>query len=363
MIFLGVDRTLTQLITTIFPFTAFVFPPILGKISDKIQNRFIFIIIGTIGTICILATLLFVQNVVLLIVLFLWFGFFNASLNVLQVLFIELVENDTKYITYLNAVIVVGWFVGSQSAGIFIEVYGIEHMYLFLLIISVINIFFVIFVKEKRSLILERHNEKVSNEKDNKVLQGSEEKIPISQSVYYGLFLRNFSIKPIFSVLTIIIAFHISSDTIIGFLIGINFLIQFFIIILIGRVITNRNVKAIMSIGYALSALAVFGYIISTNFLDFLLYQIVISFSFAMFNTATQVYIAQKTNPKNKGKYLGYANASTFSGSFLGGLFFSMVLGFSNSDYYLAMPIMIVFPLISALIILVGFERKKEKKT
>ena len=190
----------------------------------------------------------------------------------------------------------------------------------------------------------------------------SEEKSLISQSVYYGLFLRNFSIKPIFSVLTIIMAFYLTSDASIGFLIGINLLIQFFIIIFIVIVITNRNIKAIMSFGYALSALAVFGYIISTNFLDFLLYQIVISFSFAMFNTATQVYVAQKTNPKNKGKYLGYANASTFSGSFLGGLFFSMVLGFSNSDYYLAMPIMIVFPLISALITMFGFERKKKKK-
>ena len=65
---------------------------------------------------------------------------------------------------------------------------------------------------------------------------------------------------------------------------------------------------------------------------------------------ATIVYITQKTTPKNKGQILGYANASVFSGSFIGSLFFSLLLVF-NPDYYIAMYFMLIFPIISVVII------------
>ena len=45
LLYLGVENPVIQLIMTIFPLTLFVFPPILGKISDKRQNRILFITI------------------------------------------------------------------------------------------------------------------------------------------------------------------------------------------------------------------------------------------------------------------------------------------------------------------------------
>ena len=111
-------------------------------------------------------------------------------------------------------------------------------------------------------------------------------------------------------------------------------------------------------LGYFLCSIAILGYILATDFFGFLLSQIMISTSFALFWNTTQIYIAQRTHPQNKGKYLGYANSSFFSGGFLGGLFFSLLLSF-NPNYYAFMWIMMIFPLISTTIIATRFNNKQ----
>jgi MFS family permease len=125
--------------------------------------------------------------------------------------------------------------------------------------------------------------------------------------------------------------------------------------LLAGKFITHKNMKSFMVVGYSLSALTIFGYIISTNFWIYLLFQFVFAFSYSTHWAATIMYISQNTTPTNKGQIMGYANASVFSGSFLGVLFFSLLLTF-NPDYYIAMSFMIIFPMISVIIILLKFK-------
>ena len=356
---LGTERPLMQLIITIFPLTAFIFPPLYGYLSDKTQNRFVFIVFGTIGINFSYFFLFLTQDLILIVIVLFFFGFFMASSILFMTLFVELVEDDKTLISYFNAIVVAGWFVGAQSGGIFIDIYGIEKILLFTLLISLPTIIFVAFIRENRSLILERYNNKVEKNPNDLILNDPEEYNPISQSLYYGLFFRNFTIKPIMPILVIVMSFHLTSDTEIGFLIGINFLLQIFQMLLIGQVISNKNIKSFMIIGYFLSAITIFGYIISTNFWSYLFFQFLVSFSYSMHWAATITYIAQNTNPKNKGRYIGYANASVFSGSFAGGLLFSLLLLSFNSDYYIAMYFMIIFPLISTFIIFVKFKPSK----
>lgn len=356
---LGTERPLMQLIITIFPLTAFIFPPLYGYLSDKSQNRIVFIVFGTIGINFSYFFLFLTQDLILIVIVLFFFGFFMASSILFMTLFVELVEDDKTLISYFNAIVVAGWFVGAQSGGIFIDIYGIEKILLFTLLISLPTIIFVAFIRENRSLILERYNNKVEKNPNGLILNDPEEYNPISQSVYYGLFFRNFSIKPVMPLLFIIMSFHLTSDTEIGFLIGINFLLQIFQMLLIGQVISNKNIKSFMIIGYFLSAITIFGYIISTNFWSYLFFQFLVSFSYSMHWAATITYIAQNTNPKNKGRYIGYANASVFSGSFAGGILFSLLLLSFNSDYYIAMYFIIIFPLISTFIIFVKFKPSK----
>jgi len=213
-------------------------------------------------------------------------------------------------------------------------------------------------LKENRSLILEQQETRDNESNNNLNIIEQKEINPISRSIYSSLFFRNFGVRPIFAILAIIMFYHISSDTEIGFLIGINYLIQVFLNLLIGRIITDRNLKWFMVIGYILSAIAIFGWIMATDFWSFLFYQILISLSFAMFATATQIYVSKNTTPKNKGKYMGYMNTSSQLGTFTGGVFFTLLL-FVYADYYPAMRFMIVFPAIAALIIFIKFDRKK----
>ena len=356
---LGIDKPLMQLIITIFPLTAFLFPPLYGYFSDKIQNRFVFIIFGTIGINFAFLFLFLTKDLILIVILLFFFGFFMASSNLFITLFAELVEDDKKLISYFNAIVVAGWFVGAQSGGIFIDIYKIENIFLFILILSLPTIIFVVFIRENRSLILERYKSRGDKNLNDLILNNSKEESPISQSIYYGLFFRNFSIKPIMPILAIIMISHLGSDTEIGFLIGINFLLQFFQMLLVGQVITIKNIKSFMILGYSLSAVSIFGYIISNNFWSFLFFQVLVSFSYSMHWAATTIYIAQNTTPKNKGRYMGYANTSVFSGSFIGGLLFSLLL-VVNSDYYFAMYFLIIFPVISTIIIFLKFKPNQE---
>lgn len=356
---LGYDLSTIQFVTTLFPFTFIFMPPLLGKLSDKIQNRLLFIIIGSVGISLFFILLMFSTNLIFITVILIFYGVCGSFSRLIFTLYQELVENSQKYVTYYNAVMVMGWFFGAQFGGIFIDIYGVSQIFTFLVIISLINVFLVSLIREHRENIL-KYNEKIKN--DNKTRRNSNENEnaePISKSIYYALFFRHFGVRPIITILAILFSFHISSDTQIGFLLGINPLLQFFLMLLTGKIITKENQKYIILIGFFLSSTAIIGYFIATDFYGFLLDQIMISFSFALFWNAIQIYIAQKTNPRNKGKYLGYANSSFFSGGFSGGIFFSLLLLF-NPDYYSFMWIMIFFPLLSVFSIIIKFRTGKK---
>jgi len=354
---LGTGKSLMQLIVTIFPLTAFLFPPLYGFLSDKYQNRIIFLLIGTIGMIFAFLMLSLTRDLIFTILFLFLFGFFMASSNISFTLYSELVEDDKKYISYYNAMIVAGWFVGAQFGGIFIDIYGIENIFLLVLLISLPNIICVVFIRENRSLILESYNNRVNKKLNGLNINDAEVETSISKSIYYGLFFRNFSIKPIMLILAFLMISYLGSLSEVGFLIGINFFLQFFLMLLAGKIISSKNVKSFMVIGYVLSSLTIFGYIIATNFLIYFIFQLIFAFSYSMHWAATIVYIAQNTTPKNKGQIMGYANASVFSGSFVGGLFFTLLLSF-NPNYYIAMSFMMIFPIISVVVISLKFKPK-----
>lgn len=354
---LNLDIIIIQLLITCLIFTTVIFPPLLGKFSDKLQRRVPFIKMASIGMNFTLFLFLFAANLTLIIILIFFYGFFWVSDGMKFVLYSELVESDHRYIAYYNAILAFGWFLGTFGAGIVIDIFGFEGLFRFLLIISLINTIIVILLKENRSLILEQQEKRDNESNNNLNLIEQREINPISRSIYPSLFFRNFGVRPIFAILAIIMFYHISSDTEIGFLMGINYLIQVFLNLLIGRIITARNLKWFMVIGYILSAIAIFGWMMATDFWSFLFYQVLISLSFAMFFTATQIYVSKNTTPKNKGKYLGYMNTSSQLGTFTGGVFFTLLL-FVYSDYYPAMRFMIVFPAIAAMIIFIKFDRK-----
>jgi len=359
---LGVDVIVIQLILTFFIFTTVAFPPLIGKLSDKIQHRSMLFKLGAVGVSIIFFLLTTVFNLVLIVLLMILYGFFGTFARLKFVLYAELVENDHRFIAYFAAITALGWFLGAFLTGVFVDIFGIDRYFQFLLSVSLINLIIIMFIKENRALILERHEKVMIDNLDDINLNNHDGTNYISRSIYPSLFLRNFGVRPILVILAILMFYHLSSDTEIGFLIGINFLIQFFLNIILAHIITEKNLKWIMIIGYILSALTIIGWILATDFWSFLICQILVSLSFAMFMTATQIYVTRHTTPHNKGKYVGYMNTGSQLGSFSGGLMFSLLLVLYSGNYYPAMYFMIIFPAISALIILVKFESKSARE-
>ena len=359
---LNTPEPIIQLTRSIFMATLFIFPPFIGKLSDRIQKRFLFVLIGTIGMIGILFLLLFTKDLIIINILLFIFGFFASSFTILFTLYVEMVQNDPKKIARYNAFLAIGWFLGVLSGGMLNATYGIEYMFVYSFLPLLLAFFFVIFIKEDRNLILEQNrNLKEKNQiPDN--LNTNEEKGSNLKSVLFSLFFRSFGIRPILGIIVTIIGLSLTNETEIGFLIGVNPLLQFFLMILVGKIITNKNLKVCIILGNILTIFIIFGYIYSFNFWTFLIFQILVALSYSLLWMGSLTYIAQNSTPKNKGRYIGYATMSTFAGDSIGGLFYSLMLAIFYSDHFIVMYFMIVFPVISLLIISFKFSSIKEVK-
>jgi MFS family permease len=349
---IGTDPPIITLTITIFMSAFFIFPPFLGKYSDKLQNRIHFILIGTGGMFFMLFLLVFANNIVVLGVELFLLGFFTSFLTIYLTLYSELVQNNTNWISYYNAICAIGWFIGVVIGGMWIDLFSIESIIIFSLMVFVISIIFVTFIRENRQAILKaKHNNPETIEGINIISEDN-----ISRSLFYSLFFRNFGVIPILNIITIIIGFHISSAIEIGILVGINPLMQFFLMLLMGKILSKNNTKYFLIAGYGLTVIVIVGYIISNNFWSFLIFQVLVSLSYSMFWMATIVYIAQNSTPVNKGQFMGYANTSIFAGTSIGGVFFTLLLIGFQSNYYISMVFMTFFPLISILIVLFLFK-------
>jgi MFS family permease len=349
---LGMEPSIITLTVTVFMSALVIFPPFLGKYSDKLQNRVYFIYFGSGGMLITLVLLLFNQDLIILNIELFILGFFTSFLTIYVTLYSELVQNDTKWISYFNAIGAIGWFLGVLIGGFLIDAFNIANIFLFTLITYLISVLSAFFIRENRQLILESHKKVTENIEKDILTNPPEQNDQISQSLFYSLFFRNFGIQPILGIIVIIMGIFISNKAEIGFLIGLNPLLQFFLMLLVGKILNQNRIKLFIIIGYILTVIAIFGYMVSINFWSFLIFQIMISLSYSMAWMAINVYIAQNSTLQNKGKYMGYANTSIYAGASIGGLFFSFLLAVFHSNYFISMSFMIIFPIISTLLIL-----------
>ncbi|MFX1595612.1 MAG: MFS transporter, partial [Promethearchaeota archaeon] len=306
---IGFNRPVVQIVTTIYPLSAVFLPQVLGKFSDKIQNRYLFILLGAIGVSLMYLYLMLSKNLILITTFLVIYSIFGISFRLNFTLYQELTKNSPKFVTYYNAITVFGWFLGSQLGGILIDIYGTSQIFLFLLYISIFNILVILFIRENRKEIIKHYNNEYNEKLKFDKFNEEDDKVSISKSIYIALFSRHFGVRPIITILAVLMALHLSSNTQIGFLLGFNPLLQFFLMLLTGKFISKKNEKYILTVGFFLSSGAILGYMLASDFIGFFIAQIMVSASFALFWNATQIYIAQKTNPRNKGKYLGYANS------------------------------------------------------
>ena len=360
--YLNTPEPMIQLTRSIFISTFFLFPSLIGHLSDKIQNRYYIIVIGTLGMIGSISLLLFTKNLILINILLFIFGFFGSSFIALFTLFVEVVQNDPKKISLYNASMAAGWFLGVQTGGILIDIYGIGNIFWFSLIPFIITIFPVVFIKEDRTLIIEQSRKLTESKQESNALDDFKDENSSFKTLLYSLFIRSFGIRPIIGSIIILMSFHIANDIEKGFLIGINPLLQFFLVILIGKILTKKNIKNVIVLGYILTIFVILGYIFSIDFWSFLIFQILGALSYSLFWIGSLTYIAQNSTPKNKGRYMGHANTSGFAGESLGGLFFSLLLLIFYNDYYLSMYFMIIFPVISVILISLKFKPYQRNK-
>jgi len=363
---LGADNSLINFIISMISLGTFIFPSIIGFFSDKFQTRKNFIIFGIFGSVLISIPIFLInfEYVFLSFPLIFSLSLFMSSFQMSYTLFSEICSNDAKWISYYNSVVAAAWFFGAFFSGIYVDFIGIENLFYYTCSFFLVSSIFSLFIREKREEILKLNKPvKQTNLVDDNLENTQNDKglDKISKSLYFALFFRNFGIRPIFGVLAIFMALSLTSDTEIGFLVSINFLLQTVISVVIGRIINEKNIKIILILGFLFSSFTMIGYYFARDFWGFLISQLMVSFSYAAFWTASFIYISQNTTPKNKGRYVGIANSFFSLGNFTGNVFTGILL-LINDSYYFTLLVLFIFPAISALFILFGFKSKQKQE-
>lgn len=359
---IGTSSSLITYIVSMVALAAFIFPPLIGKYSDKLQKRKVFITVGSFASVIMyyLGFLVSIEFVWLAFILIFVNGFFGSSYSMLYPLYSESCADDPKWISYYNAVTALSWSSGAFLSGFLMEFFGIEGIFYLVLITVLLSAIPSLFIVENREDILALN---LDSKQDAKKVSDTDEKFDnktlnlLLLPLFIALLFRNFGIRPILGLAAIFFSFTLNSEAEIGILIGINPLIQAVLTLIIGRIINKKNIKVFMVIGFATSSLAMLGYYVSTDFWGLLISQIMVCISFSFFWNASIIYISQLTTPENKANYVGRAWSFFYLGVFLGNWFMGGLLTVNN-NYYFTLLIMMVFPLISVLFILFWFKPK-----
>ena len=362
---IGTESFVITYIVSMVSLAAFIFPPLIGKYSDKRQKRKVFITVGGFASVifyflCFIVSLEFVWLAFILIFVM---GFFGSSYSITYPLYSESSADDPKCISYYTAVTALSWSSGAFLSGFLMELFGLEGIYYLVLITVFLSAVPCLFIVENREEILSMNVISEQIAENDLEAEGKFDKKTLNLiflPLFLAFFFRNLGIRPILGLAAIFFSFTLTSEAQIGFLIGINPLIQAALTLIVGKIINKRNMKIFMVIGFATSSLAMLGYYFAVDFWGLLISQIFVCISYTFFWNASIIYISQATTPENKADFVGRAWSFFYLGQFVGNWFMGGLLTINN-DYYFTLLVMIIFPMISVLLIIFWFKPKYQK--
>ncbi len=354
------------------------FSSIFGRISDGKRKRKIFLIGGLIGQLCVFFTLIIINNLIVYCILtFLRGVTLAARVPASNALFADIVEKKDSHLelnskptepevsgrqlSLLNTIKSAGWAVGLIISNIYITLIGTETLILFLIITTMISLFFALFVKDAKEGAKEKDNEihnsimKSENLKGNLLNSNNTDESPdgVNSLLFICIFLRQFGVIPFLQIFALILLDAGIDPSLIGIIVAINPLTQVLSMVLMGRLIDKAWIteSLMMAIGFFLSGITLICYMtgfIYSSLLIFILGQVVLAFGWGCIQTGSSKYIINKA-PDERAKYLGIFFTSMQLAKIGALLLFSYLIFFVS--YQTILPFAAILPVIAALII------------
>lgn len=288
-----------------------LFSPLWGHLSDRLQRRKSFLILGNL--------LLFVTSLLHFYVtgfeqlLFLRFlqGVAFATSPMLTALFSEHFGREAEdRFGGFSAANSLGWGLGSLLAGILADAVGIRAVFVIVAFGFLVNALLThFFIPEKAAV----SSPEESNSVPRKLFY-----------LYATIFTRHSAAIALWSVFPLYLKTFVGSLTLVGAVNAVNMLIQPLFMLAAGKLAQGRD-KLQLLWGGILGSIATFMvYATAPNIFQILVGQIMISASWAAIFMGMNLYIMQEVGASGRGKAFGYLQsamtAAAAIGPFLGGL-------------------------------------------
>jgi MFS family permease len=174
-----------------------------------------------------------------------------------------------------------------------------------------------------------------------------------------SIFFRNAGFRGITSFLPIYLTNLGADNSIIGLIIGFNFIVQIVLMPSMGWMSDRIGRKQILSLGMFATFLATFLLSIVNNPLEVFGIELAVAFSWASLLVASNVFVADVSPPERIGSMMGLV----FTSMNLGGVIGPIVAGITSEifDLQLTFQILSIFPLIGFILSLKLIGNSKEK--
>ncbi len=295
-----------------------IFSPVWGVFSDG-KGRKRYLALSSVLAAAVLFLYPFAPSIGIFLLLVFVFASMNAGFApIATALASEGSKRRGREISFYNSATSTGNFASKVFMGFFLIWLSVKvSLWLFIIIfaIGVIALF----------LIKENGPQNPDAGKGKRFLMGIDDlKLMKSSgiwSIYMASFLRQAGTSGSIAVIAVYLVQKVGvSASTVGFLAGLNPLVQIFSTLYFARLVERKNSKFVMVLGIALSALSPFSFALGKNLIGIALAFSVLGFGYGAFISGTTTYISFATASELRGRFMGLFSSSRAMGTIFGPL-------------------------------------------
>ncbi len=353
MIDLGANLFHVGLLSTLRGIAAVSFSPIWGILSDR-KDRKSYLILSSFISLIVLLFYPTASTVILLMVLVFIFSLANAGFNpIATALSSESSEKRGIEISFFNSALAAGNFTSRVMMGVFLIWISVRvSLWLFALVFafSIIPLFFI--KERERNPKFARKRNFLMNVEDFHLMKNNG-----LWSVYIASFMRQAGTSGWLSLIAVYLVYAVKlSPSTVGFISGLNPLVQIFSTLYFAKLVEKRNAKQVMIVGMLLSALSPFLLAIVKNSIGASIAFGILGLGYGAFISGTTTYISFATPSDLRGRFMGLFSSSRSMGSIVGPLVaggVATILGYKFMFF-----LMVAFEIASFFVIKEFFKEK-----
>jgi len=316
-----------------------LFSPVWGSLSDKGERKFYLIISSMIALIFLLFYPL-APNFILIIFFVFLFSSANAGFVPIATTFAsEKSKRRGIEVSFFNSALSFGNFMGMVIIGVLTIWLSVKMSLWVFVLVFALSILPIIWIKEDKSKVSIRtvHRglltlDDLSFMKENHL-----------GSIYISAFLRQIGVSGVTSIAAVYFVYDAHLPlSLVGFLAGLNPLVQIFSTLFFARIAETKNSKISVMLGMAITTASILSFAIFRDVFGVGLAYGLLGLGFGAFISGSTTYISFTVSSDLRGRFMGlftsFRSFGTVVGSFLGGII-ALMIGYHLDFLFMAIAV------------------------